>query len=1271
MSYVFDAERRVWTRPGVAADYDYSDGDEVEQRLERVIAGASDLAVGSTELAAHIVDWPSLYHLSPRRADLLRPLEHLLTGRVLEVGAGCGAITRFLGEAAREVVAVEGSARRAGIAASRVRDLDNTAVYVDTFSALDVEGAFDAITLIGVLEYSRLYSRGADPVSATLERCRELLRPGGVLVVAIENQHGLKYFAGAPEDHLGQPFAGVEDRYGTDGPVTFGRQELLERVRAAGFSETSLLYPFPDYKHPRAVITEKGLLHADGAVVDVLRACGAPVQAVDYGRSFSEEAAWPSLVGNGLAPALANSFLLVAGLSGPPGAAAPEDVMTVFSSDRRRHLAKQTRIAESDGGRVVTRSRLYPHVATPEAEPYSMVLVDEPLLLGRPYLTDLQSLLNTPGWSPRQVAEWAKPWVDLLDATAGAARTLPLDAVDLTPANIIAEPGGELRPFDLEWVAQEPPLREHVVVRGLWGALTSVRSVAPPADGTSSRIVDLVRDVALLLQVDDEAVRRGLDEEARFQEVVTGRPQEVHRAALAAPGLTVRRPLSAQERTALIEQAQTAFARLAAEQEARAEAAEQARAAHQAAERVQAELRERLRRSEENALELAADRDRVAAALHQVRDELTVIRSSTSWRLAAPVRALGPLRTAVQGPPGRRRSLRSRENWRALGSSLRSNGIAGTVRKLRPQDRPVVDDSTYLQWVSSYDTFTDADRAAAGRLIEGLARKPLIGVVMPVFRPQPQDLERAVGSVLAQIYPHWQLVLVDDASADVGTRSALARVAGSDERITVIELEANRGIAGATNAGLAALDVEYVAFMDHDDELAPHALALMAREVVDHPSAEILYSDEDKIDGDGVRSDPYFKVGYNPELLLAQNYFNHLTVLRSTLVKQLGGLRVGFEGAQDHDLVLRAVAATSPDRIRHVPHVLYHWRQYPGVRSFSRDQMDRAAASARRAIADHLHDEPGFVGVEPHPRAPLWHAVAWRAVGPAPAVTAVIPTRDRVDLLRACVFGLLERTDYADLEVLVLDNDSSDVATLQYLDEIRQHPRVRVVPVPGPFNYSAINNYGAEHVTTPLMLLLNNDIVVREPTWLTRMVALMQRPGVGVVGAKLLYADGSVQHAGVVLGVGGVAGHALKHSGEDDPGYFGRLILTQEVSAVTGACLLTRTGLYRELGGLDAEALKVAFNDVDYCLRVRASGLRILWSAEAELFHLESVSRGAETTPDKVRRFNAEIDVMTARWGGALLEDPAYSPNLTLEHENFGLAFPPRRAWPWRSAAEA
>ena len=683
---------------------------------------------------------------------------------------------------------------------------------------------------------------------------------------------------------------------------------------------------------------------------------------------------------------------------------------------------------------------------------------------------------------------------------------------------------------------------------------------------------------------------------------------------------------------------------------------------------------------EDSSAEPAAARERIADLEHelavlrsealrdrrdaqQARADLTVLRGSTSWRLTAPIRALGPVRTAVQGPASTRRSLRAPGGRAALVRSLREHGLRRTLARIREELRGAGHHTAYPAWIEAYDDLDASDRSAIRRHLSELRNPPRVSVVMAAYESDPGTLRAALDSVVGQLYDDWELCVCDDASPSAATAAVLTEYAARDPRIRVTTRESNGGIALATNDALAMATGEWVAFLDHDDELAPHALYLVAVEALRHPDADLFYSDEDKLDADGNRFEPYFKPRFDLDLLLSQNYVSHLTVVRRSLLTELGGLRTDLDGAQDHDLVLRVVQASEPARIRHLPFVLYHWRQHAGSGTFSATRLQESTAASRRAVADFLHNDA--VQVVPAAKVPLWNRVIWPLPDPAPSVTVIIPTRDRVELLRECVDGLLQRTDYSALEVLVLDNDSREPSTLGYLDELSADPRARVLPVPGPFNYSAINNTGVRAATTPLVLMLNNDIVVRDAGWLAEMVSQVSRPGVGVVGGRLLYADERVQHAGVVLGIGGVAGHSHKYAAPEKAGYFGRLLLTSQFSAVTGACLLTHRDLFLEVGGLDEVDLAVAFNDVDFCLKVRATGRSVVYTPYAELFHLESASRGLEESPQQVARFNRESEVMRERWPAWLRDDPAYNPNLSVVHEDFSLAAPPRVVRPW------
>ncbi|WP_238229553.1 MULTISPECIES: glycosyltransferase family 2 protein [Methylobacterium] len=574
--------------------------------------------------------------------------------------------------------------------------------------------------------------------------------------------------------------------------------------------------------------------------------------------------------------------------------------------------------------------------------------------------------------------------------------------------------------------------------------------------------------------------------------------------------------------------------------------------------------------------------------------------------------------------------------WRSLGKRVR--GRAFLDRALRHRR-----ETGYGAWIRRSASLSSADRARIRTEVAGWDGAPLISVLMPVHDPAPRVLAAAIRSLQAQLYPHWELCLCDDASRKPAVVRLIDRLAARDARIRVVRRAQNGHIARATNDALALAAGAFCAFMDHDDALPEQALYEVARAVRDDPELVLVYSDEDKIEGRRRRFEPHFKADFDRELLYGQNYINHLTVMRTAAIRALGGLRPGYEGSQDHDLLLRLTEHLDPARIRHIPMVLYHWRAAGGSGTFSDRALARTEAARLRAVAEVVERQGARAERGPHGFVRVIRPLP----DPAPRVSVIIPTRDRAELLRVTLDGLFAATDYPDIEVVVVDNDSREPRTRALFESYRGDPRLRVVAAPGPFNFSDLSNRGAAAASGAVLLFLNNDVEVIEPGWLTELVSQAVRPDIGAVGAKLLYPDGTVQHGGVVLGIGGVAGHGHLGLPDEDPGYFARMVLVQEVSAVTGACLAMRAAVFREVGGFDAQALKVAFNDIDLCLRVRAAGYRIVWTPFAKLVHHESKSRGPEDTPEKRARFQAETAVMQERWGPELRADPYYNINLS------------------------
>jgi GT2 family glycosyltransferase len=560
-------------------------------------------------------------------------------------------------------------------------------------------------------------------------------------------------------------------------------------------------------------------------------------------------------------------------------------------------------------------------------------------------------------------------------------------------------------------------------------------------------------------------------------------------------------------------------------------------------------------------------------------------------------------------------------------------------------------DDPYAVWMRTFGP-REIDFQRMRELIELLRHQPVFSVIMATYDTPERYLRAAIDSVRAQIYPRWELCIADDASSEPSVRRILAEYAALDTRIKTVFRPENGHISRAMNSALELASGEFVALLDHDDQISRDALfecALIANRV---PDVDMIYSDEDKIDESGARSEPFFKPDWNPDTFLSRMYTCHFGVYRRALVEKLGGMRPGFDGSQDYDLVLRLMERT--DRIEHIPKVLYHWRVHAGSTASAGDAKPYAAGAAERAIAEALtrRGEPGKVKMRAD--SPGVYIVRYEIRKPE-KVSVIIPTRNHGEDVDRCLESIFTKTTYRDFEIIILDNGSDEKASLQSLERwSKRERRVKVIRYDVPFNFSHINNYAVARSDGQYVLLLNNDTEVITPDWMEAMVEQAQRPTIGAVGALLLYPDDSVQHAGVIVGLGGVAGHSHKHFPRQSPGYFFTLRSINNFSAVTAACLMVRRSVFDQVGGLNEE-LSVAFNDVDFCLKVQEAGYRNVYLPHVTLYHFESKSRGYEKTAEQIRRFQSEIEIMERRWNCSRAADPCYSPNLTLDQENFAI----------------
>lgn len=1497
--YTRDLDTGVWVRSdfqGIA----YSDGDNAETELARIIREAKDVSVLSDELPQHCTDWAKLYHLSAVRGNILRPFEHLLKGRVLEIGAGCGAISRYLGECGADLLCLEGSPRRAAIAASRTRGLDNVTVLAERFDDFKIDEQFDVVTLIGVLEYASMFSSAEDPALAMLKRIRQLLKPDGHLFIAIENQLGLKYFAGAPEDHVGIVMYGIEGRYKHGQPKTFGKSELEKLIASAGFASSEFLAPSPDYKLPNSIITEAGFNcdSFDAAALAWQNVKKDP--QLPEATTFNLEKAWQVVINNRLGMELANSFLIVAGCK--KDNTQKRNVLAYhYSIGRRTRYCKESVFVKSPEGIKVEYKKLsgspdYPaHDEDGNLFKYVLPRIDA-YANGKVLSLDFLDSAAHHDWSIESFAPFLKKYLACLENLLqrdgevidlrSVKSVLPGHYIDAVPQNIVVEADGTPKLIDVEWEMTGGVELGHLMMRALLLLMAAANPFYPSSASFSRKEFTIGLLASANLDISLEDCERYIAIEAAFQEKVTGRKADrfldwapeaqIHklgstrpisklatlyisdehgvfsersslhqrvndgaqtlrftlpapltsgiklrfdpvdlRQAFSIDGITVYscsapiwewpgdiiQPLATLSTVRIPRGTDTLYLALSddpgvvlpvigealqgndlleleislnlftEEQLAQeinvlnqsgqvspetdlqnkldlivdsnkeiVEALELVKASVITSS-VVSELNKSLLAKEQKIRELSdhlnltiknhkslvqelnelqkLQLDAKDAQLHELigdktqQDNINLLeqslsekdvhirnleemlrvqqvekdthihnlnlhiismQSSSSWKVTAlPRKAIKLARRAKKAsrllPSVIRRGGGLKNTVLKAIAVWRSQGTAGLINRIRwvsvssnfefvgQETREVLDRHDYSTWVKYYDTLDDNGRWKISEEILKWKAKPLISIIMPVYNPPLDLLREAIDSVKSQLYKNWELCIADDASTKPEVITYLKALAKEDRRIKVVFRKENGHISKASNSALELAKGDFVALMDNDDLLSENALYWVVRAIHDNPGVGLIYSDEDKIDTSGKRSSPYFKSSWNEFLFRSQNMVCHLGVYKLALVKEIGGFRSGFEGAQDYDLALRCAEKLQRSQIVHIPRILYHWRIHSGSTAMAGQEKPYAALAGVKALDEHLQRKGNIGSTELLPMG--MYRVHYALPVVKPLVSLIIPTRNAYALVKQCIDSIEQLSTYKNYEIILIDNGSDDPLSLEYFAKLDQQDNIRVLRDDGPFNYSALNNKAVRLAQGKLVGLINNDIEVITPEWLEEMVSIALQPGVGAVGARLWYPDDRLQHGGVVVGVGGVAGHSHKYLPKGDYGYFCRAALTQEFTAVTAACLIIKKSIFEQVNGLDEEHLRIAFNDVDFCLRVHEAGYINVWTPFAELYHHESATRGHEDTPEKKERFAKEVNYMKSRWP-SIQENYTYNPNLTLDHEDFGLAWPPR-----------
>ena len=541
-------------------------------------------------------------------------------------------------------------------------------------------------------------------------------------------------------------------------------------------------------------------------------------------------------------------------------------------------------------------------------------------------------------------------------------------------------------------------------------------------------------------------------------------------------------------------------------------------------------------------------------------------------------------------------------------------------------------------------------RSRCAARAEKLEYRPPISILTSIDRAEETVVRKMMESVFRQTYSNWELCLVVGGSAEKSIKPLLDQYAAENNRLKIKYANADLCAADSLNEAVRISEGESIALLDCRDELSPDALYEVVSLLGRHSDADMIYSDEDKLDGSGARGEPYFKPDWSPDFFCSSMYTRHLGVYRTALVRKIGGFRREFGGAENWDLVLRLIENT--DKIYHIPKILYHRREDSTV--LTPEIENQFEAAQIRAVAEHFKRLKIEAEVSPGLANNLVRVK--RKIYAAPKVSIIIPIRDRVELLQNCIASIKARSTYRRYEIIVVDNNSAQPETRHYFEEIRKQSGIRVIDYDGQFNFAAINNFAAQNADGELLLFLNNDTEVISPEWLEAMIEHAVRPEVGAVGARLLYADDTVQHAGIIVGIGGIAGHAHKYFLKDDAGYFSRAKAVQNLSAVTAACMMVRAETFESLGGFDEQNLPIAYNDVDFCLRLRRENLLIVYTPYAELYHHESASRGSDKTRHNSARLQKEADYMRNFWKDDLKYDPYYNPNLSRKKEDFSLA---------------
>lgn len=1358
--------QNLWVRGGKSEDFSYTDGAEAEKNILEILMGVSDLSVDSRELAANISDWPTEYHFNARRANLLRPISDLFQGRVLEIGAGCGAISRFAGECGAEVIALEGSHARARIAAERCRDLPNVNVVCDRFDLFSVEEKFDTILLIGVLEYARIFAPGnqADPVQWMLEAARKLLAPKGCLIVAIENKLGLKYFAGCSEDHIGVPFYGVEGLYRPKEAVTFGRKELTERFSAVGLATQKLLLPFPDYKIPEIILDADACEQGRFDTAAFLGLSAGRDYAGPAPLTFSQALVWQALADNGIVPDLSNSFLFVCSAdTGHPNRISSTDRVLAwsYSAERRRELSTDTRIAVNGDSLVVFKEMRYPQLALPcatEGSGWSQRIEACARYVSGERL-DVALLRAAASADADEFFRLAQGWLELLKnrsvansdkaQDAIASWLCAGDAVDLIPRNIVITADGALSVFDQEWVSESPISLGWLLVRGILSFATLVVNGSwIRSESVFSLSQMLARRISLELHEEDlpEIQRldaafltwvRGESGSAASWDLellkcpigilnpgmvklanVGGAPREEYsdtlhnlEACLDAERIAHARLIGAYQATeasnksliselvnahsyaARLQERQSQFEEKIAGQEAQlegvrvqiqaqnkhlidslearlhAEKIQHAKliGAYQSVEKLHHDmvveltstkerfglesstLREELHMSQKEALELARElalrennikesgeilntmqgalqrqetrtldleqsnhtlSERLRGHEIQVQEIQSAYTSSETSRreltklvedeqqkrtvlenavlelerqraaLNAEVLRLNAERATFGARIGRSLTgVRARlapvdtRRGRAItllgrfGGALASEGLGNALARTRkfasfkyrawhsrrdmqarsqpgaPSMPGVIhaDHPQLSAWIAANEP-DQADLSKQRLLADGFVYKPLISVVVPIYKVPRAVLDDTLASLEAQTYRGWQACIVWSDIDDLEGWSYLQQRVAADKRFVVRLLEENGGISLNSDAALELVTGEFVALLDHDDTLTPWALFDVVQRLQSEPDLDFIYSDKDGITADGsMRLNALFKPEWSPEMLHSVNYLTHLNVMRTSILREIGGWRRETDGAQDWDLFFRITERTK--KIARLPSIHYHWRILPTSTATGLQAKPYAAQGQLRAQQDHFRRRGLPATVIPSPEGMF--NIRW-PVAPA-SVDVLVFQSGRLDQL-VNVLDVLRAGQLSAVARVHVCHSDPLTSALQAFESV-WGDRIVFIHIPD-LTWRTALAHSLSAISSKTLLLIDGAVAGLSETLVDELSGwVTHHPEIAWASAIAMHPDGTVFEAGRVMASNGTTAPLFAGSQLFSFGWFGGPLWYRNASA--------------------------------------------------------------------------------------------------------------------------